>query len=474
MKTCNTIVNGLLFVEDLSYALHSQRRYRRILARIAVGVMIMAIVVFYSSLVKVHISFAALMLNMIADTGVSMLAFIVLLLLPVETALGRRDIRSIILHSDMSWCSLSSVQTNDSAITSDPAGKSPLIQNKTSLTFAFKPDESESTELETECSPNDDIGMSIDLAYGSINAGEADEAEKPHSLSPIFDDIENAIKIHKTSSQGLDARFGRTTFRATLLPAIDISSKDIGMTLHAYAFVFCVVSSCICENVVVFTDRYPEVKIHEAVLFFFANIIQNMLYCGGFFQLGISYRILACRIWRCREELIDASSLSGNEDIPTTLFQLVSRHRSEYEATYKDSEKLSARTGIVAMMLVELIMVEMVSVLVHGNFEEYKWDLSHIASTRHLLVLSCLLLQVALASADIMYASRRLAASMANLEGKLREDIGKSIFYGVEYSFDLKRIQILADLLKTVGYRVANFPVRIAVSWFKFTTDWVK
>lgn len=263
--------------------------------------------------------------------------------------------------------------------------------------------------------------------------------------------------------------------RASILPAIDLSPNDKGLTIHACVFIFCVVSSCISEDVVVYTDRSPNINVKWAVLFLLADVIQNLLYCGAFFHLAIAYRVLACRIWSCREELIRSSSLSGRDNKPSRLFKLVGRQRADYEATYKDSESLSSRTGVVAMLLVGLVTVEMVSVLVHGNFDQFEFDVAHLAAMRHLLVLMALLLQLALASADIMYASRRFAAAMAALEGQVREDYGNLVIYGptgINNDIEPQQLQVLADLLKTVSKRVSNFPVRIAVSWFKFTTDW--
>jgi len=31
---------------------------------------------------------------------------------------------------------------------------------------------------------------------------------------------------------------------------------------------------------------------------------------------------------------------------------------------------------------------------------------------------------------------------------------------------------MLADLLKTFGYRAKNFPVRISLAWFHLTSEW--
>lgn len=213
---------------------------------------------------------------------------------------------------------------------------------------------------------------------------------------------------------------------------------------------------CISENVVVTLDRSQNswnnvrfiIKLQRVVLFCLADFIQNVLYCGAFFHLAVAYRILACRIWNSREELMRSSSLGRGvrDNNPSRLFKLVARQRAEYEAAYLDSMELSSKTGVVAMMLVGLVNVEMVSVLVHGNFEQFKFDVAHLVATRHLMVLAALLLQLSLASADIMYASRRYAASMANLEGRLREELGCLIIYGTaDNDADPKHIQLLAD-----------------------------
>ena len=82
------------------------------------------------------------------------------------------------------------------------------------------------------------------------------------------------------------------------------------------------------------------------------------------------------------------------------------------------------------------------------------------------MVIASLILQVGLAAADLMYASERLAETLARVDSALRMQV---VLFAKD---DTTSISHCAQVFRAFGDRVRNHPARIRLSWFHLTTEW--
>lgn len=234
-----------------------------------------------------------------------------------------------------------------------------------------------------------------------------------------------------------------------------VPHSDWILRIHAGIFALCVVTSCASDIAIAHFDGKRSTTF--AFFFVFADILENSLYGGGFLWLAVAYRVIALRVWAILEQL---ERLRHSQD-RVALVEMLPIMRQAYEEAFDASEIVSDTTSKLALLLMALVIIEMVSTVdeIFVRDTHFVWDLTHMAMLRLVLILTLILLQVALAAADVMYSSELLAQCMARLEAELRDTGDNSV-------------QRQADLLKALGYRVRNFPVRLSVGWFHLTTEW--
>eukprot|EP00977_Amphora_coffeiformis_P004958 scaffold1057_cov154-Amphora_coffeaeformis.AAC.3 len=285
---------------------------------------------------------------------------------------------------------------------------------------------------------------------------------------------------------------------------------DGWITLYVVAVGGCLLASFLSDNIATYHDVKQEPSagfqqlsfLFKALQFVVADLIENTLYVGGFLLLAVAYRVIALRVWILRDELLLLPTLyatagdspllffSNTNNRTERLIHIMARHRRAYESAFEVAEHVSDRTSAVALLMVALVVIEMVSNLeeIFGDDEAFEFDILHLAILRLLIVLTVLLLVLSTASADVMWASERYAETMAQLEGQIRSQLAENSIdninsnrYGTTTSISqsmrsddrhFKQLELLASLLKTMGYRIKSFPVRISVGWFHLTPEW--
>lgn len=243
-------------------------------------------------------------------------------------------------------------------------------------------------------------------------------------------------------------------------------------------------SSILSDTIVTFSEKTGW-SLLEKTAFVIADVVEDSLYMIGFVSLSIAYRVIALRVWILRETLEEVLRDDGHDDARLSLMEqeppllrTLSQIRESYELAFEASEYLSAKTTVLALALISLVFIEMVSTVQQIFHEgDFELDLEHVALLRLVLVLSALILSIASAAADVMFASERLSETMSMLECKIRARNGTSSYYQQDNSVSLDP-QVsttnleAANLLKALVFRVRTFPVRISAGWMHLTTEW--
>ena len=116
----------------------------------------------------------------------------------------------------------------------------------------------------------------------------------------------------------------------------------------------------------------------------------------------------------------------------------------------------------MAVALLFLLVAVQMATTLNDVFHEQEFDVrnaTHLALLCSLLAQGALILQTALAAADVVYASERLAELLASLETSLQVVAGSS---AAEY----------VQLCRAFGARVRFHPIRLRFSWFHFNVQW--
>lgn len=255
---------------------------------------------------------------------------------------------------------------------------------------------------------------------------------------------------------------------------LGLTQGDLGITLHTCVFVFAFVSSVLSDNLATFLQADDEVTVSEVILFATLDIVEDFFYCVGFLILAVTYRVVALQIWKLYHVLEDEFDHPTKD--PPILLAILERSLHIYENIFGRTERLSAQTSVIAVAIISFAALEMASTVTEV-FEEKNFDIDdigHLAMLRLLLVLSGLILQVALAAADVMYASERLAEVLARWDAYWRLEHARGSYGSTESGSHNHQVLLpaLAAACKAFGDRARSHPVRLRVSWFHLETEW--
>lgn len=216
---------------------------------------------------------------------------------------------------------------------------------------------------------------------------------------------------------------------------------DTAITIHFTVTCLSIISSIISDNLV--TIKEADMNYGVYVLFLYADVVEDFLYCIAFGGLAVSFRLLAIRIWNLKEDIDKMFSSPGSlfslreahflnndnaiNDRLSSMLNLLQSMRIQYEATFQAAECISHRMGAIVLALVALVAVELAATLKDVFHDESLFEnmltLQHLAMLRLILVLAALILQLVLSAADLYYASERFSECMSQIESKIRIDL---------------------------------------------------
>jgi hypothetical protein len=380
---------------------------------------------------------------------------------------------------------------------------------------------------------SDFTAASADAGAGPPSDGHAEALLQPIVLPPTDEEQEDTNHVQDDSWRPLTPTQSTVATSPIIahgalphvLPPIneilDLTHGDTAITVHTVVFFLCLVSSILSDNLATFLQESDSVAtMNHIVLFLLLNALENFLYCAGILIMVVSYRTTALQVWHLYHTMEDiyhhlshttfspdttrnsapgTNTIHANTSDAQASLTILHRCLATYEQIFDRTECLSAQTTPIVLCIVSLVALEMAST-VTDVFEEKHFnidDIGHLAMLRLLLVLSALILQVALAAADVIYASERLAEVLARCDtywrlahaqamtgtittGKataLLGDTGTNDGGGIRYgstdtTMSTNQFAALAAVCKAFGDRARSHPVRLRVSWFHLETEW--
>lgn len=235
------------------------------------------------------------------------------------------------------------------------------------------------------------------------------------------------------------------------------SSTQNDPALAAHTVVFFV------ATLLSWASDYLVAEVREVVgsvtAFAVLGMLQNFFHSVGFLVAAVSYRLLSIHIWTLYHGLEEEHQ--GGDFELSQLLSTLSDAVASYENTYRVAEQVSARTSKAVALMILLLAAE-ISATLGKVFRDF--DYANMRDTAPLLcslvALGALLIQVALAAADLVHASETLAGVLATMETSLQVVVGE----------DAKQ---QANICRSFGSRVRHHPIRMRFPLLYLNIEWV-
>jgi len=270
------------------------------------------------------------------------------------------------------------------------------------------------------------------------------------------------LLLHKRSLVGLVtvAQSGGSSpetsalFLKTEHASTSSTEKDPALAAHTVVFFLAFLVSYASDYLL------AEVREMEGSLTAFAIVVmlQNFFHSVGFLVAAVSYRLLSIRIWTLYYSLEEEHQ--GGDFELSQLLSTLSDAVASYENSYRVAQQVSSRTSNAVTLMILLVTAEISATLgkvFRGDDFDFA-NMRHTALLWSLVASGALLIQVALASADLVHASESLARVLATMETSLHVVVGEDA-------------QQQANICRSFGSRVRHHPIRMRFSWFYLNTE---